>query len=250
MLSRKLHNHLLAVMRTVSNSAIERYYFEQFRTHYPVPDGEVEYMDKPDVVLHGVRRLGVEIANLYVVDGKDATSEQIQRGLRESTLKQAQSRYAAAGGKNIELTVSFNRRHPIRDAKAVASALAKVAPSIAAMPAGSVARHAFSQIPELAFIYHNPTEYIDSKWRVAQSFTVPSLAVDRLLEIVDAKHGKLSGYTHCDAYWLLLIVDFADSAQDQDISWPETAEAVVSPFEKIIVYKPQFAAWCEVPSNQ
>ncbi len=237
-------------MSGASNSTIERYYFEAFRAHYALPDGEVEYMDRPDVIIHGVRRLGVEIANLYLVDGKDLAAEQIQCRLRQTVLEHAQAQYVSAGGRNIELTFSFNARHPISDTRGVASALAGIAPSIATMRAGSVSPHAFSRIPEVAFIYHNDIEYPDAKWRVAQTYTVPSLAVDRLLAVVDAKNGKLAGYAPCDAYWLLLIVDFADRAQDQDISWPMGADPVLSPFEKIIVYKPQFAAWCEVPRPQ
>ena len=33
-----------------SNREIERYYFEQFRGHDQVPEGELEYGDKPDVL--------------------------------------------------------------------------------------------------------------------------------------------------------------------------------------------------------
>jgi hypothetical protein len=237
-------------MKSTSNSAIERHYFEQFRAHFALPDGEVEYSDKPDVLINGRRRIGIEIANLYLVDGKDAASEQVQRIRRESMLKQAQTKYLAAGGKSMELTVSFDRKHPIETVSNVAQALAALAARIASMPSGSVSRQVFSSIPELAFVYHNPQEYADSKWRVAQPFSVPSLAVDRVREIVAAKHGKLTDYAPCDAYWLLMVVDFADSAQDQDISWPALVDDIVSEFERIVIYKPQFAECREVPMRK
>lgn len=61
------------------------------------------------------------------------------------------------------------------------------------------------------------------------------------------KHNKLPAYKQCDAFWLLLVVDFIDRAQDQDIRWPDPAIEFSSPFERIIVYKPQFAEWTDVP---
>ena len=80
-----------------------------------------------------------------------------------------------------------------------------------------------------------------------QVFAVPELSVTRLAEVLEDKHQKLRSYEPCDAYWLLLVVDFADSAQDQDIGWPSPELRLASQFEKIIVYKPQFAEWAEVP---
>lgn len=43
---------------------VERYYLEQFRKHYDLPPGVVEYSDKPDVRLNGAQIIGVEIARL------------------------------------------------------------------------------------------------------------------------------------------------------------------------------------------
>jgi hypothetical protein len=76
-------------MSRASNQAIKRYYFEQFRTHFPLPTGSVEYTDKPDVIVHGARKLGIEIANLYLVDGGDPSSEQAQRRVRERVLQES-----------------------------------------------------------------------------------------------------------------------------------------------------------------
>lgn len=64
------------------NQAIERYYFEQFRSHYPLPAGEVEFTDKPDVVISGAHTVGIEMTNLYLSSGADPSSEQVQRARR------------------------------------------------------------------------------------------------------------------------------------------------------------------------
>ena len=234
-------------MRSISNSIIERNCFEQFRTHFPLPSGEVEYTDKPDVLLHGDRRVGIEIARVHLTDGRNLASEQVQTGRRKLVLKLAQQHFLAAGGRRIELTFSFDPSHPIADAKAMAKALATAAVGFADGPEGEVRRAMYAELPQIAFVYHNPREYHDAKWRVAQTYTTPYLAVERVIELVASKHSKMADYHLCDAFWLLLIVDFFDRAQDQDIRWPEAAMPVSSKFERIIVYKPQFGEWTEVP---
>jgi hypothetical protein len=44
-----------------SNKEIEKYYFEMFRRDYPLPIGSIDYGDKPDVILNGERKIGIEI---------------------------------------------------------------------------------------------------------------------------------------------------------------------------------------------
>jgi hypothetical protein len=59
------------------------------------------------------------------------------------------------------------------------------------------------------------------------------------------KESKAADYAPCDAYWLLIVVDWADPAQDQEI----TTTGLKLPsevFEKIIVYKPGFEDIAEV----
>jgi len=43
----------------------ERHYFEMFRRAYPLPAGAIRYDDKPDVILEGEQKLGIEITNFY-----------------------------------------------------------------------------------------------------------------------------------------------------------------------------------------
>jgi hypothetical protein len=45
----------------------------------------------------------------------------------------------------------------------------------------------------------------------------------------------------------MLVVDFMDPAQDQDLQWPVDAEQIRSPFERVLLYKPQFAQVVQVP---
>lgn len=234
-------------MSRPSNREIEQYYFDQFRAHFPLPAGEVEYGDKPDVVIHGERKLGIEIANLYLTDGVDPNSEQVQRKRREAAVRDAQKRHSLAGGRKIELTVSFDPARPITNTQEVAGSLATVAHSIENLPAGVLSRQHFAQVSHLNFVYHNPTEYPDALWRVSQVFSVSGLSVDRVAQLVATKEQRLADYKQCDAYWLLLVVDFIDRAQDQGITWPVECSSLKASYERVIIYKPQFARWTEVP---
>lgn len=57
-------------MKLTDQQILEQKYFEQFAQHYPIPCGAIEYSDKPDILIHGDIKLGIEIAHLYKVDGK------------------------------------------------------------------------------------------------------------------------------------------------------------------------------------
>jgi hypothetical protein len=50
---------------------------------------------------------------------------------------------------------------------------------------------------------------------------------------------KAADYFACDDYWLLVIVDWRDNAQEQEISVGHVKIAS-SVFQRIIVYKPGF----------
>ena len=65
------------------------------------------------------------------------------------------------------------------------------------------------------------------------------MSPERLKEIIREKEAKARQYVTCEAYWLLIVVDFIDSAQEQEIRIDGlTVESDV--FQKIIVYKPNF----------
>lgn len=241
--------HTTALMKRLSNQDIERYYFEQFKTHYPVPDGKLIFDDKPDVIIQGVKKLGIEIANLYINSGNNSESEQVQRRRRAQVIDLAQKLYLTVGGKRTELSFDFDPRYPILDIESVAEAIASFASEIADMPTGEVSPTCFKRIPYLRFVYNNAKEYPDAKWRSVQNYTVPFLSVDRVFEIVRIKTEKAKAYQECDAYWLLLIVDFIDRSQDQELLWPKGVALDESLFERVLIYKPQFAQIIDIPKQ-
>lgn len=224
-------------MAKPSNDKIERYYFEQFRKAYAVPDGRVAYDDKPDVIVHGVKTIGIEITNFFVQSGKLRHSEQQQRPLRERVIAEAHKLYLADGGKNIELSFGFDKGTPIVPArmKALAKDLAAFAHTHDEQ-GGEIYRHLFRDtMPEIWSICVNAKEYSDAKWRIMQVHTVELMSKDDLEAIVREKEAKSAEYEVCDAYWLLVVVDAMDAAQEQEvrIDDPHVSSAV---FERVIVF--------------
>ena len=231
-------------MSRPSNRDIEKYYFDQFSTHYQLPAGEIEYSDKPDILIHGEQKIGIEMANLYHMDGSDTSSEQVQRKRRENVVQEAQALYLRSGGRNIELTLSFDSTNPITQVAPVASAIAAL--PIESSVRNVLAPHHFAHIPQLNFVYYNPIEYSDPLWRVSQVYSGRNLCPVRVAQVVADKVELLANYKKCDAYWLLLVVDFIDSAQDQELIWPDGLSLKTS-YEHVIIYKPQFAQWIDAP---
>lgn len=233
-------------MNRPSNQQIEQYYFEQFRLHYPIPEGETVYSDKPDVIIRGGTTIGIEIANLYIAPGADPVSEQVQRVRRQQTLTRAQALHLASGGKIIELSVDFQPNQPILDVESVVKVLVELATKIDELPPGQVNPILFKHIPQLRLVYINTNHYDDAQWRNVQSYCLPYMSIERLREVVQKKNLKTKAYQPCDVYWLLLVVDFMDRAQDQELYWPDGARLGESHFERILLYKPQFAQVVEV----
>lgn len=101
----------------MSNQEIERYYFEKFREVYKLPEGEVIYGDRPDIIIDGSKKIGIEVTNSHIEEGTLPESEQIQRKMRECVLSKAQKQYLERNGKHIEVSFSFDNTHPILNKK-------------------------------------------------------------------------------------------------------------------------------------
>jgi hypothetical protein len=225
---------------------IERYYFEQFRKHFPVPDGQVIYADKPDVRVHGDRTLGVEIVRLYLTHGGNPESEQRQSALRSQVLAKAQELHEERGERKIELHIDFDPATPITDVQDAAKRLAHLARQIQ-HELTLLSGHSTEIRHGLRFVYHNAIAYPDAKWRNIQSYAVNPVNPDRLRVVVDEKIAKAKQYEACDELWLLIIVDFMDRAQDQDLTLPDDLKLSAKPFDRVLLYKPQFRQVVEVP---
>lgn len=227
-------------MSKLSNQDIEKYYFEMFRKDYPLPSGTVIYRDSSDVIIDGERKIGIEITNFFHKSGSLPESEQIQGRWREKVILEAQRLYQKQNGRKFEISFGFDKSCPIQDQKAIVDQLIKLATQIENFETGQIGRDYFKQIQELSFVYLNNQEHEDAKWRVVQLHDVPMLEMERLIDIVKDKEHRSRKYEKCDAYWLLVVVDFMNSAQDQEIQVDTFKKVETEAFERVIVYKTLF----------
>lgn len=231
-------------MTPKSNQTIEHHYFELFRRVYPLPEGQIKYGDRPDIIVEGPRRVGIELTNFFLKRGSLPESEQNQKRIREDVLKQAERRYLTEGGKPIKIIFSFNNNHPIQKKKKLISQIADLGRRLETFETGEVSRHLFEDIQELSLVYINSTQN-DPKWISLQVYTQPIMSVQRLTDILREKENKAKSYTKCDAYWLLVVVNFINPAQDQEIR-VDGIKLKSDIYEKIIVYKTAFEHVIEV----
>ena len=211
-----------------------------FSADYSLPEGTIVYGDKPDVILEGDRKIGIEITNFFLEDGALPESEQVQRTAREKVVSQAQQIYLRDGGRRIELSFSFDKTSPIRDQAKLAKKIAEKAKEVEGQKTGTIHKDVLGDIPELSFAYLNAQEYEDPKWRIFQGYSGQTISIDKLRAIVSSKEEKSKFYERCDAYWLVVVVDFADRAQDQEIQIGECEKINSEVFEKVIVYETYF----------
>jgi len=269
---------------------IERYYFGQFRKAFRLPEGQIKHGDKPDIIIHGTPKIGIELTNFYLDDGALPTSEQRQRELRDSVVSQSQKLYVLRTKKNIRLTVSFDKSHPIQDENDLVKRIAEFAERIDGGENGPIDRDAYAEIPELGFVYlqNRQLQYgsepvpgfpdgepdaslgfdafnkywdlrddrarregiykplaPDIKWQLSQVSSPGLMSTERLKEIIEEKEIKARKYERCDAYWLLVIVDFINSAQEQEIRI-DGVKIDSDVFQRIIVFKTGFNHILEV----
>jgi hypothetical protein len=236
-------------MTTGRNQTIERHYFERFRNAYSLPTGQIDYGDKPDVTLTGERTIGIEVTRFYLRPGCRLESKQRQRPLRDAVVAQAQALYRVEGGKAVERHISFDTPYPVtpRRTSKLAEELAALAKRIDGRSSGEVERAEFQTIPEVSFVYFNEQEYPDARWRGGGVHTV-GLMSDKALEgIVREKEAKSTNYAPRDAYWLLVVAEAMDPAQEQEIRI-DGLHIPSDVFEKIIVYNPLFEHVVEAKS--
>lgn len=227
----------------------ERALFEMFARDFDLPAGEIVYGDKPDVVIDGTRKIGIEITDLYLADGSDPGSEQVQQRHRDAVLQRAQTLHREAGGRAIELHFAFDFEKPIRKIEPLAKAIAEFGHRVENGSPGTVPGYTFEHIPELSWVYWNGREYPDARWRVTQSYNTPLLSLRRIEKAIADKTELVKKYRVCDSYWLLMIVNFWNPASDQDVSWPEGETVYAGAFERVLLYRTHFAP-IEVPTRQ
>lgn len=239
-------------MERETNQDIEEKYFNSFREHYALPSGTIKHSDKPDVLIlgEGERKiLGIEITGLYIKDGEDSDCEQRQAKMRRNVIDRAEKIYQSRGGRKICLHIAFDPTYPILGKDHVeqtAENLALFALEISTHRDLYTGYSPVEASPEISYLHHDGKEYPLSNWENPQVYDVPALLVERVKKVVRDKSAKALEYQNCEALWLLIVVDFWEPAQDQDIHWPTEETVGQTPFERILIYKTVFNEVVEV----
>jgi hypothetical protein len=224
----------------MKNEEIEHYYFEMFQKDYRLPEGIVEYGDKPDVIIRGGTSIGIEMTNFFLENGGCPESEQVQRKVRTQVVSKAQRIYQGKRHGGLELIIGFDRSAPIRDQDQLAERISDLAIRHEERRTGEIRRDLFQDIPELSFVWLVAGRYEPAQWRYSQIYSTPMMSLERLQEIIKEKEAKSRHYQRCSAYWLLVVVDCIDRAQDQEIRIDGFDTIRSEVFEKILVYKTAF----------
>lgn len=67
-------NSCLFTMMKLSKDEIQKYYFDNFARLYKLPPGEILYDDKPDIIIEGETKIGIEITNFYCLLNRSRNS--------------------------------------------------------------------------------------------------------------------------------------------------------------------------------
>jgi hypothetical protein len=231
---------ITTVRRKPTKKEKERHWLEHFRKAYrgDFPAGIVKYHENPDVlVIDPARTVGIEITEFHLIDGGLPQSEPQQALRRAGVVEEARRLYLAGGGKDIELTLGFHYIGADRRKKLPAE-LATFAKRIENNVSETIWLEGNAAPEEIASAW-NAGVYQNAVWSVQQVYTGSLTSKDKLIEIIRGKESKVKGYQKCDAYWLLVCVNFFDPAQDQEIRIddPYVHSDV---FERIFMFKSVF----------
>ncbi|WP_229655147.1 hypothetical protein [Burkholderia pseudomallei] len=176
--------------------------FQSFRDDYPELTGIAEASECPDILVRNDRLVGVEMTELHLVDGNLPKSERQQKSRRERVVCRAQELHMGTGGRPIELTVGFDPTWPLKnnaDIEALAVGVAEVASHIQLGQPGLIDALTFEHLDCVSFLYLSG-EYVNPRWKVQQSYSVPVLQVERVRQAIAGKIERAKKYQQCDAY--------------------------------------------------
>jgi hypothetical protein len=227
-----------------SKQETERNALTEFGKAYKnFPEGTIKHGDKPDIIILGPRKVGIEITGFDLIDGGRSDSERQQKLRRDGVTMEARELYLNDGGRAIELTFGFQLITPKRR-KELPAELAAFAKRIENKNNETIILEFNAAPKEVGFAW-NAGEYNNATWKAQQVHGVGLMDKDHLERIIREKEMKARSYEQCDAYWLLIFVVFFDPAQDQEIGIDDPCISSTV-FEKIFVFKTVFNYIVEV----
>lgn len=224
-----------------SSSAREASDMQAFADVFPI-DGVPIQGDKPDYVIRGDRCVGVELSEIYQVDGKD--SAQHQTKVRRDVLIRAQELYKRSTEKRATYAIGFNDDPPLRRAARLEEALVPVLLEDW-KPGAELPKAAYSNIREIRSVFRIDAENID--WQLRGIQRGGPIDLQRVEECVRKKELLLRTYAKCDAYWLLLTYDFFAVGQGFEPYLPREPQTISTSFERVFVLERRSSTVISIP---
>lgn len=224
----------MRLRKSPSNADIEKNVFERFSGHYPLPEGKITFQDKPDVLIidEDNRTIGIEITAL--LPDEDALN---QHAKRQNVVKKAHSIFKRKHeDTTAEYAFGFKDTAVIQQVKPLAITIAQTVSGFPMLGDGFVDRQHYRDIPELLSIYKTG-EYEDAAWRDYRVYSPPILSRETLENMIKDKEKKAKCYKKCDAYWLLMYVNFINPASDIEITNGQIPSIKSDIFEKVIIFR-------------
>lgn len=220
-----------------------------FALHYPdFPDGAISIGEKPDFIVDGAKKIGIEMTDAYVHPARNPLHRQQgsllkwQECVQDTIVELAQELHARAGGPPLRVVFSFARDtyYSKADIRPVAQQLSK------SVPAWLASTH------DVATIYPSDSTIawpkgLDSLAGHARGGAVHDLprwdayhggTVHRseafFQERIALKEEKLLHYQHsgCDEIWLVLVVE--GFAQSSFMRPPNANHSFASSFDRLV----------------
>ncbi len=222
----------------MTTEEIEKIYIDRFQKVFPdFPNGILEFGDKPDLVVKGEKTIGIEITQFYKQDGSKIESEQKQIKFRRQIIEETKAKYLGAGGKKIDLHISFEKKNAIRNVQKVVNGVLEIIPKIVGTKNGIIDYSLHSHLEEIFNIYLNDLGHDNAVWMDLTVNEVKISNIERLNEILARKLVSAKNYKSCDEFWLLICVDYWNPAQDQEIRIEYDNVLRQNVFKKVLLYK-------------
>ena len=184
------------------------------------PEGEIIKSERPDFIICGDKKIGIEHSYLFRGDGKDIFSIQRQDKLKSIILEGASNKIKKASVKQLSVFVSFEEKTQIEPANLniLIDFLAekvisfkkptKERPSTIGKYYLEPHQNLFSMIQLYDFGDVHPL------WKRMDVFSVESIEKNDYFEKLIGQKNKKQ-YVGCDELWLLITIDYFNPSSQQ-----------------------------------
>lgn len=230
-------------MRPLTQNEREQYsHILRFKESFSeFPAGILCFDDNPDVLVktsEGI--LGVEHTRLFWGDLKE------QESLEQRIVDRAKEMYELSGGPPLYVNVSFdsNIKLGLKDIDSIATSLHRIVcryvPDVGGrfdLEGWRFVSRGFSPSITMIFI-DRPSNSCEMLWGVGRGGGVPDLALDSIMEKIQAKESRIVKYLgKCSKIWLLIVEDgFAPSSYFV-ISDEVKRQIYKSKFDRIFLFR-------------